>query len=397
MATPRKQIDAKGEVYYLLQVSRGHDKAPYRKRWYPPQGVAASTVQRELKKAAAAFELACSAGEVVTRSEQKALEKAAALEAARVQTLHDYCEMVFIPQKTVTCSENTRSSFQGLLNNHIYPVLGELRMPEITSAQITALLLSFQKNHAHASVVKLYTLLNLIFKESFLTDVIPANPMLKVTRPKPRKDEIIEAEPEAYTAEELRTILQALKEEPLKWRVYLSLLADTGMRRGEAGGLMWKHIDYQASTITVCQTLNYTPARGVYVDTPKSGKVREVPVSQSVLSLLRQLQREQACNCVSPYVFSQDGSPEPMHPQSPDRWMKKFSTRNGIEHLHPHRLRHTFASLALTNGADVESVAEILGHADSSVTLRVYSHASEESKLRAAEKFREAVYNDVAK
>lgn len=397
MAAPRKQTDAKGEVYYLLQVSRGHDKAPYRKRWYPPKGVAQSTVSRELKKATAEFERACAAGEIVTRAEKKEKAVAEAAEAAKVKTLRDYCETVFMPQKAVTCSENTRSSFNGNLTNHIYPVLGSAKMTDITSAQITALLISFQKNHAHASCIKLYTLLNLIFKEAFLTDVITVNPMLKVTRPKPRKDEIIETEPEAYTADELRTILQALKDEPLKWQAYMSLLADTGMRRGEAGGLMWKHINYQDSTIRICQTVNYTPAKGIYIDTPKSGKSREVPVSALVVSLLKQLQKEQAASCMSKWVFSQEGTTEPMHPQSPDRWMKKFSARNGIEHLHPHRLRHTFASLALTNGADVESVAEILGHADSSVTLKVYAHASEESKLRAAQKFREAVYDDVAK
>ena len=47
-------------------------------------------------------------------------------------------------------------------------------------------------------------------------------------------------------------------------------------------------------------------------------------------------------------------------------------------------MRHSFASLAITNGADVASVSEVLGHAQISTTLNMYTHANEESKRRAA-------------
>ncbi|MBR4132734.1 MAG: tyrosine-type recombinase/integrase, partial [Oscillospiraceae bacterium] len=54
-------------------------------------------------------------------------------------------------------------------------------------------------------------------------------------------------------------------------------------------------------------------------------------------------------------------------------------------------LRHSFASIAITSGADVVSVSEILGHADTAITLRTYAHASEESKKRASNIFRKAL------
>ena len=68
--------------------------------------------------------------------------------------------------------------------------------------------------------------------------------------------------------------------------------------------------------------------------------------------------------------------------------MKKFGERAGVENLHPHKLRHSFASVAITNGADIASISEILGHSDKAFTLRMYTHADEESKKRAAEVFR---------
>ena len=80
-----------------------------------------------------------------------------------------------------------------------------------------------------------------------------------------------------------------------------------------------------------------------------------------------------------------------MHPQSPTRYLKQFSKRYGIPGLHPHKLRHSFASVAITNGADVASVSEKLGHGDKAVTLRMYTHADQESMKRASQIFRDAL------
>ena len=56
-----------------------------------------------------------------------------------------------------------------------------------------------------------------------------------------------------------------------------------------------------------------------------------------------------------------------------------------------HELRHTFASIAITNGADVASVSEKLGHSDKAVTLRMYTHAGQESMRRSSQIFRDAL------
>ena len=80
-----------------------------------------------------------------------------------------------------------------------------------------------------------------------------------------------------------------------------------------------------------------------------------------------------------------------MHPQSPTHYLKMFAKRYKIEGLHPHKLRHSFASVAITNGADIASVSEKLGHTDKAVTLRMYTHADQESIKRASQIFRDAV------
>lgn len=73
------------------------------------------------------------------------------------------------------------------------------------------------------------------------------------------------------------------------------------------------------------------------------------------------------------------------------RYMQKFAKKYNVPGLHPHKLRHTFASIAITNGADVASVSEKLGHSDKAITLRMYTHADKESMKRASQIFRDAL------
>lgn len=392
MPSTRKMTTKSGKVFYEISVSRGRGKSRLTRRWYAPEGWSKKAIERELAAVSAEFERQCDAGEVISRAEQREKASQAAMEAAKILTLRQYGERVFMPAKTVTLSENARENYQSNLDKKIYPALGDLKMPEITPAQISAFLLDFQaQGKAHATVMKLYTILHSLFKMAYLGDMIERNPMDKVERPKPRKDEVKTSEPSAYTVEEVRKLLDALETEPLKWRALVRLLIDTGIRRGECCALKWQNVDLKTGEIRIAGNLCYTTAKGVYMDTPKSGRERIVYAGTDTIALLRKLRAEQASKAVSAYVFTRESDPEPMHPQSPTRYLRNLSARCGLPDLHPHKLRHTFASIAITNGADVASVSEALGHSDKAVTLRMYTHANAESVKRAAEITREAI------
>lgn len=398
MPSTRKKFNKAGQAFYEIRVSRGRDKSYLTRRWYVPEGWSQRAIDRELASVAAEFERQCNAGEAISRAEKR--EKAAleAAEAARILTLKQYGERVFMPAKSVTMSENGRSSYQSCLDKKVYPILGDVKMPEITPAQITALLLDIQATgKAHATVIKVYTVLHSLFKMAYMGDMIDRNPMDKVERPKPRKGEVKAETPAAYTAEEVGKLFAALDAEPLKWRALVHLLIDTGIRRGECCALKWENIDFKSGEITIAGNLCYTPEKGIYMDSPKNGRKRTVYAGDDTIALLRQLRTEQAGKAISAYVFTKEGSPAPMHPQSPTRYLKRLSNRCGLPGLHPHKLRHTFASVAITNGADVASVSEALGHSDKAVTLRMYTHANAESVSKAAQIMREAVKKAVNK
>lgn len=391
MASTEKVINTKGEVVYKVRASGGRGKRVTR-NWKPEPGWSSKTIQRELNKFAAHLEGSLKCGETLTRQETLERDRAARLEAAQIKTLQQYVDGVFMPAKNVTFSENARSSYESYFRLHILPTLGDIPLEDITPAMINHLILDFQQTHAHASTVKLYNILNGVFGMAFLDETIQINPMARVSRPKPRKDEAPQDESEkAYTIEQLRYILKCVEGEPLKWQVFIYLLADTGMRRGECGALQWADIDFKAGTVTIRRNVQYTVAAGVYITTPKTGKIRTVDIGPDTLGLLRQLQQEQAASCISKWIFTQNQTPEIMHPQTPTRYFQKFSKKYGVADFHPHKLRHTSASAAIVNGADVASVAARLGHSDTSTTLRLYSHANEESVRRAGQIVRDAL------
>ncbi len=393
MASIKLSETKNGRRFFQIAVSRGHGKAPYKTRWYWPDGWSRKTAEREAAKQAAAFELACKSGEVLNRAQEREKAAAEAAERAKLKTVAQYAGGVFMPSKEAVLSENARSSYRMFLDKHILPTLGDVLLTDVSPAMISKLLLDFQKaGYAHATVIKLYNVLNGVFQMAFLDDSIAANPMLKVRRPAPRKDERTqEEESKAFTVSELSRVLSCAEQEPLKWRAYINLAADTGARRGELCALQWSDIDWKSGAVTIRRNLQYTAAAGIFEAKPKNGKTRVVDIGAETLSLLRLLREEQAASCLSKWCFTQDGTAEPMHPTSPTRFFAKFGKKYGIADFHPHKLRHSSASIAITNGADVVSVSERLGHSDTAVTLRMYAHANEESIRRAGQTVRDAL------
>lgn len=423
MASTRLLKAKDGRPYYEIRChKRGRGEKTM--RWYVPEGWSKRAIEQELPRQVAAFEQKFLNGEVLTRTEEadkraaeEAERAAAEAERAKLKTFRQYAEGVFLPAKAVEVSENTKASYKSNLELYAFQTLGDVLLTEISPAMITNLLLDHLKNHSHASTIKLYNILNGLFEMAFLDDSIQISPMLKVKRPKLPKDEKGNDETlKALDANGLSKVYSCVANEPTKWQVFIALAADTGCRRGELCALAWNDINMEDGMITIRRNLQYTPGKGVYFTTPKSGKTRQVDIGEDTVALLRRWKKEQTKICVCKYVFNPEKSnqykhmkeedkkthkkkgrkplpiePMPMSPQSPTRYFKIFGDRYGIPDFHPHLLRHTSASVAITNGADVASVSARLGHADPSTTMRMYTHANEESIRRAGQVVRDAL------
>jgi integrase len=146
-------------------------------------------------------------------------------------------------------------------------------------------------------------------------------------------------------------------------RPIVVLAVFSGMRRGEILGLKWHDIDYKRGIITLLDT--------------KNGQKREVPMSDTVKNAIIQVRKHPE----SAYVFCSE------HGQGRHDIRKSFSTalkKSGITNFRFHDLRHSFASQLVMSGVDLNTVRELLGHKDITMTLR-YSHLAPRHKQHAVD------------
>lgn len=394
MASSKLKVTKDGKAFYEIRSRNGRDSATCTMRWYVPSGWSAKAISRELAKQEAEFDRQVHSGEILPRSIRKEREAEEAAEAAKIRTVCQYVESVFMPGIKSRCAANTIASFRGMLDKHILPSIGSHKLPEVTPAELTALLRKMQSDGlSFATVNKCRMILSLIFKDAYLDESIDRNPMDKVSRIRARKDENTAKEVECFSADELRNIFVCLESESLMWQCFVRLLADTGMRRGEANGLQWGDIDLKKGEIQITRSAGYTKEKGVFCESPKNGRSRTVFIGDAVIALLKKLKAEGGFPATNPeeWVFVGEDHVSMLHPQAATKFFARFAKRHGIAGFHPHKMRHTFASLAITGGADVTSVSECLGHSDVAVTLRVYSHASQESMKKAGNIVRDAL------
>ena len=267
MASFKEKLDKNGNRIYEVQASNGRGRRVWR-TFRPEPTWSKRTIQRELQKFAAELEQQLADGEVLTREETAQKAAAEAVEAAKIKTFRQYAEAVYLPEKAATLAEKTRASYTQLLEQHVFPALGHVLLPEITPAMIKALLSSLSEELAFASVTKVYAVLHNLFKAALLDDTIDRNPMDKVPRPRKSKDAALPTEHKAFTAEETRYILRCLdanRSSGGRLSCCLSIRAAAGARPAGCNGSRWIFIPTRS------------PSRGIYSTPPSGACTRPCP------------------------------------------------------------------------------------------------------------------------
>jgi integrase len=165
----------------------------------------------------------------------------------------------------------------------------------------------------------------------------------------------------------------------------IALAAVTGCRRGELCALRWSDVNWARRVLRVARSL--TVIRQQITEGPtKSHGHRNVALDDALGAMLakrrsdQELYAEQVGIALSndPFILSRnaDGS-QPCRPNGLTAAYRRVARSLGLS-SHFHELRHFTATTAIASGADVRTVAGRLGHADPSVTLRVYAHALEQ-------------------
>ncbi len=315
-------------------------------------------------------------------------------------SFHQATEL-FLREKSTALSPVSLQSYRRELKKAT-EVFGDLPIQKITTSSLREYFNDLQANGlnrytgkplAFRTILQHYTVLHSFFANAFENERLDSNPMTRLKRPKPRKNEIISPAC-AYSQEQIRQLMSFLNNEPPKWRAIVLFAIDSGARAGEIVALKWSAVDLATGRVTICRSLQYIGGMGVTVSTPKSRKSRDIYLNSPALQVMRDWHREQsAAGDHSEYCFTRDDG-SLMPPVCFTIYMRKLGERCGIPHLHPHALRHTMATLSLAYGADIASVSEKLGHSNAAITLAVYCHVNENAQRRANERLAAALYGE---
>lgn len=407
--TPRKN-KAGETISYQIKVSRGRDKltgkqlTPYTMTYTPPEGWSKKAIERDLIKVAGEFEAACNRGEILTKEEQKAAAREAREQELKNPTFAQYID-IFLAEKALTIAPGTLLNYKNQFS-HIKPFFDDLKISEIQPYHIKEAVTRFQseavnekngKPYSHAVLSRTWMLLHGLFSVAIENGIIQHNPMEGLRCPKQRKEEKLKTSL-VYDEKQVTYIMDCLNKEPLKWRAMMLFAIDTGCRRGEIMGLKWDKVDLKTGACEIFRNRQYNPdTHSDYITTPKNGKGRTIFLNPPVLQILKEWKREQQINAfrlgkpINGYVFTHEDV-EPMHVHAFTAYLQKFGKKYNLPGIHPHALRHTMATISIANGADIVSVSKKLGHANTAITLNVYSHANEEAQKRANEVLAEAIY-----
>jgi integrase/recombinase XerD len=262
-------------------------------------------------------------------------------------------------------AHNTRLAYQRDLR-HFFAFLGEAfpgwKLGGLTARHIEAFLRSGRKrNLATASIARSLAAVRTFCRHLVLQQVLPHDASDSLDSPKKWH-----RLPDVLDDQAVRHLLNApdagQDSHALRDRAILILLYATGMRASELAGLKLSDVNFHLGVVRVLG---------------KGGKERIVPVAEEALSAVRYYARQYRPSLLGgadpkELFVSRTGRPLPR--EDVFRIVRKYVRRAALRgHVGPHTLRHCFATQLLSNGADLRSVQEMLGHADVATT-QIYTH-----------------------
>ena len=318
------------------------------------------------------------------------------------QTLADYLED-WLAAARPALRPTTAESYERAVRNWIAPRIGGLRLQAVTPQVLQRFYAELSESGrmngngglGPRSVKLAHTVLHLALSRAAMWRLISANPAaLKLDLPRQVRREMT-----TWTAEEARRFLVATKDDRLA--ALWVLMLGTGMRRGEALGLRWDAVDLARARLAVVTTLAVANGKP-YLSEPKTPESRRVVhLDQPVLAALRAHRKRQAADQLSAGPTWQESGlvfttvvGGWIDPNNVRRTFDAAITRAGVPAIRLHDLRHTFATLALGAGAHAKQVQEMLGHADVSITLDIYTHVTEDMHREAAERLGRLLFPD---
>lgn len=257
--------------------------------------------------------------------------------------------------------------------------IGTIDLVKINTFQLQEYCNELSKNHTYNQIATvrsvLVTFFNWCIKQEFIIKnpasniVVKGNKANKLTKQKTAV--------EILSNEEIKLIKNYVKETPFELLFLLDL--STGLRQGELLALNWDDIDIEKGTLKVNKAYevdyyyeNDKRKKRWIITSPKTlNSYRTVPIPTETIKLLEQYKS-------TGRIFNWNGN------SVYKRWITILKNCN-IPHKKFHCIRHTYGSLLLQNGVDIQTVAELMGHTAIAIT-QMYMHSTKELKMKEVNK-----------
>ena len=287
-------------------------------------------------------------------------------------------------------------SYWTVAKHHILPNLGSKKIVNLTTADIDRLLSSKLDSGLSISTVRrIRSILGQAIDQGIRWGCVNRNVARLSRAPKQPRHE-----GRTLTYEQARRLLKEL--EGHRHEALYSLMLSTGLRRGEALGLKWRDFDEEARVISVRRQLKRESGTLVTADTKTARSRRSVNLPRGLVNLLleHRKRQEEERDVVDDlwtdtgFIFTTNFG-TPVDPRNLNRDFAIICQRAGLDHWHPHELRHSAASLMLASGVKLQVVSEVLGHASIRMTADVYGHILAPDREAAADAMDQALWNGV--
>lgn len=298
------------------------------------------------------------------------------------QNFGSCCDAWLEKQKHIL-KQSSFVKYELVVRKHIKPALGEYKLCLLDNRACEMFRDMLGKELSPKSVRDVLTVLKAIIQ--YVTSTVPSfSNKVEIVFPKQERQEM-----RVLSVEEQKRFIGSLMENltPCNFGILLALM--TGMRIGEVCALQWRDVSIKDRIIKVHSTMqrlkcfDETSQRktSVVVGSPKSEKsIRVIPIICEMAILCEQM------NPHNPDAYILTGDKTFIEPRTLQYRLKRVTDVCGIEGVHFHTLRHTFATRCVEVGFEIKSLSEILGHANTTITLDRYVHSSLQLKRENMEK-----------
>lgn len=304
-------------------------------------------------------------------------------------TLDEWMDYYMLEYKKRYVKPTTYINYSVKVKNHIKPSIGHYKIKALRQDIIQKFVNTLSdKGLAPSTVEDVYKLLRNALETAVDDGLIVRNVANKVKLPKvpkPKINVLTQEQQDAFVEQAKNTYMGS---------IYILDLC-TGMRLCELLGLKWEDIDLVEKQLHVVRTLRKVkdpdkPEEKWHLEfgTPKtSASQRTIPLNETAIKLLRNVRKQQLQNKLKAGSAYEDYNlvfctqlGKPLDPTNMRRTFYDICNKIGVSGLHPHCLRHTFATRGAENNVDVRVMQRFLGHSTIKETADTYTHVLNDLK-----------------